>query len=393
MQGLALADGLTAFCAYGFEPFFNLHYEVIGNDTYSIDDINDTDTEIEELKKLVGLRFPYCLMHYCLTNLGDTFHLVSILLTASLGLQKLLAVACPIWSKIQINERKSCIVCCLCFLFTLTVNVPRLFVISFSRGKERDVCLVSEPQRTIQKYILGYYPIIYAIILVVAAVTMFISTCFILCTICRRKRVRGHVVASRAEKKSCVLIVCVMTFFFLAEVPRLYITSTLFSTYRSNFDMQDVALQKMTTELFLKYSACLDDSLNHISGESCLSDFNERPSHYKKSLINQLEKSWSEIDKNYPKEATRLWVDMVYKDKLKHVYYEYLYDDLVDIFTVYDKGFWNFLMLSVYDFAILEYCSTVSNTTTFENLIIKCHGHKFSNSVEVLVSSQYTVNQ
>ncbi|VDI39171.1 Hypothetical predicted protein [Mytilus galloprovincialis] len=33
MQGLALADGLTALCTYGFEPFFNLHYEEIGNST------------------------------------------------------------------------------------------------------------------------------------------------------------------------------------------------------------------------------------------------------------------------------------------------------------------------------------------------------------------------
>ncbi|CAC5390590.1 unnamed protein product [Mytilus coruscus] len=135
MQGLALADGLTAFCTFGFEPYFNLDYEVIENVTYSIDDILDTDTEIKDFERLVGLRFPYCVMHYCLTNLGDKFHLVSILLTASLGLQKLLAVACPIWSKIQINERKSCIVCCTCFLFTLVVNVPRLFVLVLVVGR------------------------------------------------------------------------------------------------------------------------------------------------------------------------------------------------------------------------------------------------------------------
>ena len=67
--------------------FFNLHYEEIGNDTYSNN--NMKDTQMEEFNKLVGLRFPYCLMHYCLTNLGETFHLVSILLTACLGLQKI----------------------------------------------------------------------------------------------------------------------------------------------------------------------------------------------------------------------------------------------------------------------------------------------------------------
>ncbi|CAG2210596.1 unnamed protein product [Mytilus edulis] len=176
MQGLALADGLTALCTYGFEPFFSLHYERIGNDKH----VDSRDHDLKEMKRLVGLKFPYCVMYYCLTNLGDTFHLVSILLTTSLGFQKLLAVACPIWSKTQINERKSFIVCGTSFLFSLVVNIPRLFVINFTSGKEGETCLVSEPHKAIQKYILTYYPIFNAIILVGAVVTMLISTCYII---------------------------------------------------------------------------------------------------------------------------------------------------------------------------------------------------------------------
>ena len=125
---------------------------------------------------------------------------MSILLTACLGLQKILAVACPTWSKTRINKRKSCIVCCACFMFTLTVNVPRLFIIKFNRGKEEGVCLVSKPQRTFQKYILSFDPIMFSVILVVAVTTMLISTCDIIYILCRRKHVHGHATAFRAEK-------------------------------------------------------------------------------------------------------------------------------------------------------------------------------------------------
>ncbi|CAC5401320.1 GXYLT [Mytilus coruscus] len=114
MQGLALADGLTALCTYGFEPIFNLHYEEIGNSSSRFVKPSHHDfftSNIEEMKRLVALNFPYCVMHYCLSNLVDIFHLVSILLTTCLGLQKFLAVACPIWSKTRITVKRSAIVC------------------------------------------------------------------------------------------------------------------------------------------------------------------------------------------------------------------------------------------------------------------------------------------
>ncbi|CAG2228537.1 unnamed protein product [Mytilus edulis] len=265
MQGLALADGLTALCTYGFEPFFSFHYERIGNDKH----VGSRFHDVIEMKRLVGLKFPYCVMYYCLTNLGDTFHLVSILLTTSLGFQKLLAVACPIWSKTQINERKSFIVFAVRVLFSLVVNIPRLFVIlNFTSGKEGETCLVSEPHKAIQKYILTYYPIVNAIILVGAVVTMLISTCYIIFTLCRRKRVRGHATVSRAEKKSCILIVCVMIVFSLAELPRIYVSSTLFSTYRSTLDTKSIVLHKTKTELSQRFETCFG-YIHNVSEGSC----------------------------------------------------------------------------------------------------------------------------
>lgn len=159
-------------------------------------------------------------------------------------------------------------------------------LIPVERRKEGNACLISEPQLVIKKYSLRYYSIIYATILVVAVGTVLISTCYLIYKLCRRKRVRGQAAASRVEKKSCLLIVCVMTVFFFTEVPRLYISLTLFSSYQSNLDMQNVALQILTTELNQIYSACLDDSLSCISRES--SDFIELSLHDKRIRVYQL---------------------------------------------------------------------------------------------------------
>ncbi|VDI52299.1 Hypothetical predicted protein [Mytilus galloprovincialis] len=306
MQGLALADGLTALCTYGFEPFFNLHYEEIIKSTSKLTSAGHFDTignshhegpvtqhistaKIEEMKLLLTLKFPYCVLHYCLSNLVEIFHLESILLTTCLGLQKFLAVACPIWSKTQITENRSVIVCMTCFLLPLTLTIPRLFVVSLSRGQKGDKCLVSEPNQTLQNYVLAYHPIFYAIILVGAVVIMLLSTCFIIFTLCRRKRVRGHIAASRAEKKSCILIVLVMTVFFLSEVPRIFISVTLFSTYRSHLDSTNVASHLTNIIQFQTYSECLPDDifgldiyrLGEFRNRSCISNSKEIPSKYK----------------------------------------------------------------------------------------------------------------
>ncbi|CAC5401366.1 unnamed protein product [Mytilus coruscus] len=349
MQGLALADGLTALCTYGFEPFFSLHYERIGNDKH----VHSRYLYLKEMKRLVGLKFPYCVMHYCLTNLGDTFHIVSILLTTSLGFQKLLAVACPIWSKTQIKERESFIVCGTSFVVSLVVNIPRLFVISFSCGKKGDTCLVSKPHKAIQKYILAYHPIFNAIILVAAVVTMLISTCYIIFTLCRRKRVRGHATVSRAEKKSCILIVCVMIVFSLAELPRIYVSSTLFSTYRSTLDTQSTVLHKTKTELSQRFATCLGYFQNNVSERFCNFDFKKLSQDHKADLkiIRQLKT----INKKITKYVQRATTD-VYRKQLKGEYFEYLVDVLDDENGLYANATLKYVKQHMLDIVAVAYC-------------------------------------
>ncbi|CAC5404081.1 CMKLR1 [Mytilus coruscus] len=248
MQGLALTDSLTALCTYGFEPLFVIFYDKIG----SYVDLNITGKPSKdfsrELTELVSLKFPLCWVHFVVSNLIDTSHLASILITTSLGVQKLLAVMCPIWSRTKVTHRKAGIVCGVCVVGSMVMSIPRLCVVGFKSGKE-DICLVSDPHANMQKYVLTFYPILLSVILFTAVVTMLVSTFYIIVILCRRKHVRGHASASKSEKKSCMLILSVMVVFLLSEIPRLYINTTLFFTYSTNMENnENIAVNKITTE-------------------------------------------------------------------------------------------------------------------------------------------------
>ncbi|CAG2217156.1 unnamed protein product [Mytilus edulis] len=157
--------------------------------------------------------------------------------------------------------------------------------------------------------------------------------------------------------------------------------------------MQNVAIQKLTTEFHQLYSACIDASLSHISGEPCLSSFNELPPLYKQKMINNLDRSLSTFDKEQSVEAARLAVDIIYKDQLKQTYFEYLVDDFVDVYTFRVKERIKLYKQSINDVTLITYCSIMSKNKSFLENLITCYDHKtqkFKNSVVVLVSSPYS---
>lgn len=262
MQGLAVADGITALCTYGMEPIFNLFYENIDErgspsvvTTYSYTHGYEIEISIEETQNLVDLKYPYCVVHYCLSHLADNFHLVSVLLTTSLGIQKILALALPIWTRINITNRKSVIVCCSCFLFSMALNIPRMFVVSI-RSDTEDTCFVTKPSKTIERYVLTIYPILFAILLTLAISVMISSACYIVFILCSRKNVRGHAKISNCEKKSCVLILSVMCIFLLSELPRLVIYGTVFKTFIYDTSNDNIASYKVGKEIEYEMLGC-----------------------------------------------------------------------------------------------------------------------------------------
>ncbi|VDI63750.1 Hypothetical predicted protein [Mytilus galloprovincialis] len=322
MQGLALADGFTALCTYGLEPLFATKYEQVGiPGKANLIDMYGPSMSIEETKELVYLQFPYCLLHYCLTNLADTFHLISILLTMFLGVQKLLAVACPIWSRTKMTVIGSMIVCGMCFMFSFVLNIPRILVVSLSEGTE-GTCLISKPNEMIEKYVLTYYPILFTIILTIAVMAMLASTCYIIVILCRRKYIRGHAKASKSEKKSCTLIVCVMIVFLLSEIPRLSLNASVFHTFRSDVDKDNMALYRVGKEVEIKSFSCLtgiaktlvekakvQQNMSIKSDESCVTGLMDLPQY------------WRELTHEFMSITEKCFILDALRDKIKPSYY------------------------------------------------------------------------
>lgn len=306
MQGLALADCLAAFCTYGLEPLFMLFYDEIGHsDRKDVVDGNKSNIFIEETGSLVSLEFPYCLMHFLLSNLADMFHLVSILLTASLGLQKFLAVACPIWSKLNMSRRKSAVISIVCFLFSISITMPRMFVVSMNRGQD-NTCLVSNPHEIVEKYVLAFHPIIYAGVMAIAIGVMIVSTFVIVYTLCRRKIIRGHATVSKSEGRSCILIICVMMVFLLSEVPRIYINSVIFKTFRSDLDRKNIAEYKVKRQLEPNMIACFGNifdetkqdtivMFNITEDDTCTDDRQLQPNFTVTDFMRLLKKTLSNL--------------------------------------------------------------------------------------------------
>ncbi|CAG2240882.1 unnamed protein product [Mytilus edulis] len=239
MQGLALADCLTAFCLYGFEPGFAKNYAFIEENG-----LNQT-----EKLQIVDLKYPYCVMHFVVSQLSDNFHLTSVLLTTCLGLQKFVAIVVPVWSRTGMSANKSIVVCLVCFMLPLTLHIPRLFMVAFSPIENSDICLISQRGDAVQKYVLSYYPMAYSVIIGSATICMVLSTCIILKTLCLNKAKGKETPVSFTKKRSSVLVVCVLVVFLVTEVPRLYLNGNIIGTYWSQSDDKNVVWLKVSTEI------------------------------------------------------------------------------------------------------------------------------------------------
>ncbi|CAC5424303.1 unnamed protein product [Mytilus coruscus] len=249
MQGLALADCLTAFCLYGFEPVFANNYSLIeGNG------VNKTAN-----RQIVDLKYPYCVMHFVFSQLSDNFHLTSVLLTTSLGLQKLVAIVVPVWSRTSMSANKSIIVCLVCFLLPLALHIPRLFVVSFTTVENADICSISQPLDVLHEYVLSYYPMVCSVIIGSAMICMVLSTCIIFKTLCINKAKGKTTPVSHIQKRSSVLVLCVLVVFLVTEVPRLYLNGNIIRTYWNQSDDKNVVWQKVSNEIERDQNTCFQE--------------------------------------------------------------------------------------------------------------------------------------
>lgn len=245
MQGLSLADCLTAVCLYGFEPLFAYFYRYIGSN-------------------LIDLSYPFCAIHYCLQQLADKFLLTSVLLTTCLGLQKMVSVAFPIWCRLNMTTKKAVIVCYFCFLFSLAIHMPRVFAVSFATSRADNKCVMTESLKALEHYMFTYYPLLFMAVLSSAMLVMLVSTFYITIKLCMRKKVRGTISMSKYERKSSVLILSVLVVFVLSEAPRLYINGIISTTYWTTNDKRQFVFQRVQADMKRDSTICLDNMENNI---------------------------------------------------------------------------------------------------------------------------------
>ncbi|CAC5400388.1 unnamed protein product [Mytilus coruscus] len=234
MQGLAVADVLTAFSTYGFEPLFLPRY--------------DCDRDNNTTLTYCHLQLPYCAMAIHLSILSATFHTASYLITTCLGIQKVIALLFPFWTKCYLTNTKSAMCCAFCFLLSITTGFPRHFVLGFGDDSE---CFVYPKYNDILEYASCYYLMIQTVLLTCCCFLMLMSTIYVTYKLFTNK-FRGRMTErKRQERNSIIMIAIVLLVFISTEVPKVFCYFWWCRTYhRGEFIDDEVAF---CVRLLFKY--------------------------------------------------------------------------------------------------------------------------------------------
>lgn len=239
MQGLAVADFLTALSSYGLEPLFQYRYEC----SYSDIDKNYS----------CFLPYPYCFVATHLSVLSAMFHTVSNLLTTFLGIQKVIAIMFPIWTRTHLSNRKAIHCCVLTFLLCIFFSIPRHFVLDFQYDPILK-CTMQPTNTVLLKYSSLYYIFIQTLLVTGCCIIMFMSTSFIIYKLVNNKfhgRMTEH---RRQERRSVVMVVIVLVVFLITEIPKLCSNLWFCITYVSGgFTSQFVNDISWSIQLLVKY--------------------------------------------------------------------------------------------------------------------------------------------
>ncbi|CAC5382292.1 unnamed protein product [Mytilus coruscus] len=126
-----------------------------------------------------------------------------------------------------------------------------------------------------------------------------------------RKHVRGHTSASSSEKKSCVLVLSVMVVFSLSEVPRLYINSTIFVTFRTDLEMnENIAFDNIRTAIKTEEAT----TCPYFKGNDKLAEINITAND--SCIVNDLTPTWVTKVENYILKRLLIDEEICHPDKL-----------------------------------------------------------------------------
>lgn len=198
MQGLAIADGLTAFCSYGLQPIFQPIIE----------------RNVDVL--FVPMEFPYSAINVHMSLCEKSFHLLSVMLTTSLGIQKVLAIMFPFWTKRNVNNFKCVVYCFLCLVFTIALDIPRHLTLTFSGD-----LVIWNNQTDLLHYTSVVYTFLHIAITITSSILTLVSTLYIVYKLSTNRFHNPQTEQRRQERMSSIMLSIVLAVFLLTEIPKI----------------------------------------------------------------------------------------------------------------------------------------------------------------------------
>ena len=207
MQGLALSDTLTAFFSYGLEPFL-VRYYLISEDT-----------------RTTVIHYPYCKLHNYKPIIADMFHLVSVMLTSSLGIQKAVAIKWPVWSYTVLSRKMMYLAVVVVLALSISIHIPRMLVADFRLGSRGNRCEIAGSSVLLVKYTYNYFPVISAVLILVSSLIMILTTIIIVWSLLSKRNIQVNEseTLQNIRKRSSKLIAVLTITFLVIEFPRIFI--------------------------------------------------------------------------------------------------------------------------------------------------------------------------
>ncbi|CAC5368582.1 unnamed protein product [Mytilus coruscus] len=238
MQGLAISDGLTAFFAYGLEPLFQMNYKSVNFLFQST---------------LLELKYPLCGIYVHFRYLSSNVQLMSLILTTCIGVQKCIALKFPIWTKCYLTNGKATGVCLMCFVISLTINLPRHLGLKFSDEKLKyfsSGCTVEAGP--LVKYGLLEHVMTSIVITSILCLIMTICTGYIVYRLKTNTFKGRQTMKSKQERRSIIMVLLVLVIFLLSELPKMFTFAEMFrdTTFLLEESMENELITLIMDERF-----------------------------------------------------------------------------------------------------------------------------------------------
>ena len=207
LTGLAFSDTMSAICV-----FLPKHFGFLFNQLEYISSDNSTP--------IIVSKYPFCGFIFWMDSvLISAFHLISLMLTTFLTLQKTFVIAFPLRTKRFINKNSSrvCVICT--FITLLVVYIVYGSMFKFHKGNN-NVCEIRF-ESWVTDYFFKYTFYLASIIYISATILLTLCSLYIFTKLTRYRpelQKTQSPLARNIHRRSAVIVVSIVVIFILSEL-------------------------------------------------------------------------------------------------------------------------------------------------------------------------------